>query len=191
MHTISEITFEVKGKFLDSNRDLFACLTNTPEDVFKRVLAAMKLDKALNDDFVFFSEGIGQTGHAGKLAEEDLAKSLNRAISVCFMRCFANGVIQQAIRLTEEADDQLMQVKIDAGLAQAPAPKAPPTPIKSAQEQLEDEVIADYNGALSTDKMRAKMNNSVAYRNTYNRLSETNRLESRVTKLHDIGEVGG
>jgi hypothetical protein len=190
MSKISEVTAKTKEGFLDRSRDLFACLTNTPEDVFKRVLAAMKLDRQLNEDFIFFSEGIGQAGHAGTLAEKDLAKSLNHAIAVCFMRCFANGVITQAVRLTDEADDQLMQIKIDAGLEKAPAPKAPAAPIKSAQEQFDDLIRNDW-ATLPTDKIKAKKNASAAYRKRLAELLDSGAIESQITKLHDINEVGG
>jgi hypothetical protein len=60
----------------------------------------------------------------------------------------------------------------------------PPPPPLSAAEQLEAQVIADYK-ALPAAKMRAKMNTNVAYREMFNRLSESGKLESRVTTLHD------
>jgi hypothetical protein len=190
MSTISKLAAEIKAEFLDQNRDLLACLSNSTEDVFTRMSAALTLDRELNEEFGFYGEGVDQPGYAGKEAKEDVRKLLRRSLAVAFNRGMANGVIRQKIKLTDIADSQLIELKIQAGLMEAPA-QEPVVPIKSAQEQLEDEVAADFNGAISTDKMKAKMNNNIAYRNTYKRLAETNRLESRVTTLHDAGKVGG
>jgi len=88
-----------------------------------------------------------------------------------------------AIKFTQEAADQYTEIRYIAGELERPV-AAKPVIVKTPQEILEDEVISDY-ATLSGDKMRAKMNANRAYRDTYNRLAETNRLESRVTQLHD------
>lgn len=191
MSTAQEITQKAMDSFLNKNRDLIACLKQKPEEVFQRTSAAASLNKADREEISFFAANVDQENtYARKVAREDLYQAIYATMARAFIKCLTNGAITQAMKLTNEADDQLMELKYIAGTEQRPAPK-PVVPVKSAQEQLEDEVIADYNGALSTEKMRAKMNSDVAYRNTYNRLSETNRLESRVTTLHDAGKIGG
>ncbi len=183
--TASELTQLAKQDFMDRNRDLLALTKNGANDVFRRVAAALALDSEAQDDCLLYLDVIDQKGYAGQVARQDLQRELYRAICKAFLRIQHNFVVEFVSKLTPEAESQLENIEITAG-QRAPRAVVPPAPPPlSAQELLEAQVIADYNGALSTDKMRQKMNTNVSYRETFNRLSESGKLESQVTTLHD------
>jgi hypothetical protein len=189
MSTVTKLVEEVRIEFLSSSRDLLALTKNGVNDAMRRVAAAMSLDTQAQENVLLYADAVDQSGFAGEVARADFKREMYRATCVAFLRVQRNCVIEFVSRLTPEALTQLEDIEIAAGQRTPRPVVAPPPPPKSAAEQLEDQVIADYNGALSTDKMRAKMNSNVAYRNTFNRLSENGKLESRVTTLHDGGRL--
>jgi hypothetical protein len=185
MSTANDLTAVAKNIFLDSNRDLLALTTEGPNGIFKRISAALILDTQAQSDCLMFVEIVDQPHkYAREQAQDDFRNAMTVAISRAYLKIQRNGVIQYISKLTPEAAEQLEMIEMLAG-ERAPYPVVPPPPPPlSAQEQLEAQVIADYNG-LSTDKMRAKMNSNIAYRETFNRLSESGKLESQITTLHD------
>lgn len=191
MNTAQKITEKVLQEFRSNNRNVFSILKTPFDEIEQRTAAAAALDRGIREDIHFFSEAIDQPDyHARNAAREDLRAAIYRSIAKAFLKVLSSGVLVYATKATEEADQEIQELKYLAGVEQRPKPIAA-APVLTPTEALEAEVIADYNGALSTEKMRQKMNSNAAYRNTYNRLSETNRLESRVTTLHDAGKVGG
>ena len=106
-----------------------------------------------------------------------------------FVRLMKRGALDFAVSGTPEAVAQLEKMEEVIG-TRKPAP--PPPPPKSQQEILDGEVIADW-ATLSTEKFKKKTHNSVAYRETFERLSAENKLSSQVTTLHDgfDSKVGG
>jgi hypothetical protein len=182
--TANKLTQEAKTIFQTETRDLLALVRTGPNDVFRRVAASLSLDSEAQTDCLLYADILDQRGHAGEQARDDFRKAMFVAICKAYLKIQRNGVINYISKLTPEAQEQLENVEIMAG-ERAPYPVAPPPPPPlSAAEQLEAQVIADYN-TLPTDKMRAKMNNNVAYREMFNRLSENGKLQSRVTTLHD------
>jgi hypothetical protein len=187
MSIINTLVESVRESFLRNNADLLALTKNGVDDVMRRVAAALSLDEQSQSDVMIYTDTavLEQRGYAGKVARDDFKQELYKGTCRAFLQVQHNYVIEFVARLTPEAQEQLENIEITAG-QRAPRPvEPPPPPPKSAQEQLEEQVIADYNGALSTDKMRAKMNSNVAYRDTFNRLSESGKLESRVTTYTD------
>ncbi len=185
MSTIENLVQEVRQDFLRCNRDLLALTKNGPEDIMRRLTSALMLNDQAQDDVTMFVPLVDQKGFAGQVAREDFKRELGKAICKCFLQIQHNYVVEFVAKLTDEAETQLENIEIAAGQRTLRAVVPPPPPPKSAQQQLEDEVIADY-AALSSDKMRAKMNNNVAYRETFRRLSDTDRLQSKVTTYTDI-----
>jgi hypothetical protein len=184
MNTINTLVANVREDFLRRNADLLALTKNGAEDVMRRISAALALDQKSQEDVTFYLDVVEQRGTAGEVGRADFRRELYKATCVAFIKIQHNHVVEFVTKLTPEALAQLEDIEIEAGI-RSPRPIAPPPPPpKSAQEQLEDQVIADYNG-LSTDKMRAKMNSNAAYRETFNRLSESGQLESRVTSYTD------
>ncbi|MGB7282882.1 MAG: hypothetical protein WBE13_11520 [Candidatus Acidiferrum sp.] len=186
--TAQRIAAEQMDTFLDLNKDLLACIRETPEEIFRRTSAAASLDQDTRDDLERYVTIVDQeNAYAKKVAHEDLARTIYSSIAKHFIELMNNGTFHFAMKLTDLADQQQLNLHYECGLLERPAP--PPAPL-SAKEQLENEVVADFEGAISADKMKIKMNNR-AYRNTYNRLAETDRLRSQITRDHRIGEVGG
>lgn len=190
MSKISDAVQSVRNEFLQQHRDLLAFTKEGADGVMLRVVAALALDKQAKEDVQFYTSTMDQSGYAGEVALADFKRELHRSIARAFLECQHNFVIEfVARRLTPEAVEQLENIEITAGV-RAPRPVVSPPPCpKSAQEQLEDQVIEDYNGALSADKMRKKVNSDVAYRETFNRLSNAGKLQSQVTTLHDFSKV--
>lgn len=184
MSITSELTQAAKNDFLDRNKNMLA-YTNA-NDVFRRISAALALDPEAQDDVMMYADLVDQKGIAGEIARKDFHREIYKAICKSFLRIQRNGVVPFIVaKLSGEALAELEAIEVCAGVRQASEPVAPPPPPKSAQEQLEDQVIADYNGDLSTDKMRAKVRSDAAYRDTFNRLSENGTLKSKVTTLTD------
>jgi hypothetical protein len=187
MSTINTLVQNVRESFLRNNADLLALTKNGADDVMRRITAALSLDEESKSDVLIYAdtEVLEQRGYAGEVARADFTRELYKGTCRAFLRVNRNHAIEFVAQLTPEAIIQFQDIEIAAG-ERAPRPvEPPPPPPKSAQELLEEQVIADYNGALSTGKMRAKMNSNVAYRETFNRLSESGKLETRVTSYVD------
>lgn len=188
MSTATEITQKAMDSFL-KNRDLLACLKQTPEEVFERTSAAASLDKTAREEMGFFVQHIDQQdAYARKVAREDLHKAIYATMARAFIKCLTNGAITQAMKLTNEADSQLLELKYLAGTEQRPAPK-PVVPVKSAQQILDDQIRDDW-AHLSADKIRLKQNDP-AYRRRLEELLNSDAIKSQATSKFDIGEVGG
>jgi hypothetical protein len=185
MSTIQDLVQQVRQDFLMSKRDLLALTKSGPEDVMRRLTAGLQLDAQAQDDVSMFVPLVDQKGFAGQVAREDFKRELGKAISRSFLRILRNGAIEFVAKLTDEAEAQYEDIEIAAGQRSPRAVVPPPPPPKSAQQQLEDEVVSDY-ATLSSDAMRKKMNSNVAYRETFKRLSDTDRLQSRVTTFTNL-----
>lgn len=192
--TPNDLTQAAKEKFLDVNRDLLALTKNGANDIFRRISAALVLDSEAQSAVmgcISASDGtnlLDQKGFAGQVAREDFSKEMYRVICQSFLRIQRNLVVTFAAKLTPESLEQLEDIEICAGV-RAPRPVVPPPPAPlSTAKRLEDEVIADYNGALPTDKMREKYNNNAAYRAMFDKLESAGKLASFCTSLHDGGQ---
>ena len=186
----SEIALRVRADFVKKNSDLLAILDKTPEQVLSVVMAAAELDKTARESVVFFMGGLDQSDvYARKISREDFYNELYRITAKFFCDAMSDGIFKVVMVPTPEADVELTELSYIIGNMKRPAP--PPKP-KSAAELLMEEVIADFNGAISTDKMKLKMNNR-AYKDMYNKLAETDHLRSQITTAYDAGEgtVGG
>jgi hypothetical protein len=181
----NELTQKAKEIFMQETRDLLAFTRAGANDVFKRVAASLSINAEAQQDCLMYVDTLDQPHKfARDMARDDFRNAMLKAICQSFLRILRNGAIEFVGKLTQEAQEQLELVEMLAG-ERAPRPVAPPPPPPlSAEEQLEAQVIADY-AALPTDKMRQKVNNNVAYREMFNRLSENGKLESRITALQD------
>jgi hypothetical protein len=189
MSTANDLANDVRNEFLQKNSNLLALTRNGANDIMKRLSASLALDKQSQDEVLFYADAeyLDQKNYvARKDARETFKRCMYEAICRAFLKVQRNHKIEYVSKLTSEADRELEAIEIAAGY-RLPAPLPPPQ--KSTRELLEEEVIADYNGALSVDKMRVKFNSNKAYRDMFNLLSESGRLESRVTSFHDGREV--
>jgi hypothetical protein len=186
MSTPNDLTQAAKEKFLDVNRNLLAFTTNGPNDVFRRISAALALDPEAQNDVMMFAPLVDQKGYAGQVAREDFSREIYKAICKCFIRVQKNLVITFSCKLTPEAMAELLAIEVVAGVREAPAPIAPPAPPKSAQELLSEEVKHDWVH-LRTAEVRRKCNNK-AYKAEVDRLMAANELASVCTALHDGGK---
>jgi hypothetical protein len=183
MSTTNDLTQNAKELFLDRNRDLLALTTNGPNDVFRRISAALALDSAAQDDVMLYADLVDQKGYAGQVARQDFSEAMYKAICQSFVRIQRNLVVTFASRLTPEALAQLEVIEVAAGVRQAPEPIAPPTPPKSEEELLEEEVRRDWVH-LPTNKVRHKFNNK-KYKAMFDKLMAADQLKSQVTSYTD------
>lgn len=187
--TASTIALKARQQFLKNNADLFSCLKSSKDEIFQTIMAEASLHRPTRETIADFAqeELLEQPNyHAREEARKYFQKVVYDEIASAFVRCFIRGVLKEAMRFTAEAAAEYEELRYIAGELERPY-VAPAVPALSPAEALEAEVIADYNGAISTDKMKVKMNNR-AYKDMYVRLSETNKLESRITSLHDAGQ---
>ncbi|MCU1240577.1 MAG: hypothetical protein JWO71_1303 [Candidatus Acidoferrum typicum] len=183
MSTTNDLTQQAKNDFLDRNRDLLALTTNGPNDVFKRISAALALDSEAQDDVMMYAPLVDQPNYAGQVAREDFSREIYKAICKSFLEIQRNLVVTFAAKLTPEALEQLEDIEISAG-ARPPRPIVPPPPAPpTAAEQLEAEVRRDWVH-LRSSEVKRKCNNA-GYRAMFDKLMATGQLESFCTSLHD------
>jgi hypothetical protein len=103
-----------------------------------------------------------------------------RLLAEALVTLIDRGALAAVADLNDLAEAELANLRRETGIGVETLPSPPPKP-PTAQELLEAEVIADYNGGLPATKMREKRNSNKTYNETFVRLAEGNRLESRVT----------
>ncbi len=183
----SDLAIKVRTDFIRKNANLLSILNKTPEQILMVVMAAAELEKTARESVVFYMEGLDQSDvYARKISREDFYNELYRITAKFFCDAMSDGIFKVVMVPTPEADAELTELSYIIGNMKRPAPAPKP---KSAAELLMEEVIADFNGAISTDKMKLKMNNR-AYKDMYNKLAETDHLRSQITTAYDAGEVG-
>jgi hypothetical protein len=160
---------------------------NGPNDVFKRITAALILDQEAQEDVMMFAPLVDQVGFAGKIARDDFSREIYKAICKCFLRVQRNGVITFVARISGEALAELEAIEVAAGVREAPAPIVPPPPPLTAAEQLEAEVRRDWVH-LRTQEVRRKLANK-AYKAEFDRLMAADQLKSQVTTAYLDGEA--
>ena len=185
MSTTTELTQAAKEKFLDLNRNMLAFTENGPNDVFKRITAALILDQEAQDDVMMFAPLVDQKGYAGQVAREDFSREIYKAIAKCFLRVQRNGVISFVAKLSGEGLAELEAIEVVAGVRQAPAPAAPKAPLKSKAELLTEEVKHDWVH-LPTAKVRLKMSTNKTYKAEFDRLMNAGELNSQCTQFTDL-----
>jgi hypothetical protein len=183
--TIHNLVQEVRQDFLKRNRDLLALTKNGPEDIMRRLTAALALDASSQADVTFYSDAVDQKGFAGEVARADFKRELYRTVCVSFIRIQKNLVVEFVARLTPEAETQLEDIEICAGeLPPRPVVPPPPPPL-TAEEQLEEEVRRDWVH-LRTSEVKRKLNNR-GYKAMFDRLMNSGELKSHATTYTDGG----
>jgi hypothetical protein len=179
MSTTTELVDQVRTEFLQRNANLLALTRNGANDVMRRVTAALALDADARDNVTFYSddEYLNQpVVIARNEARASFKAELYRQTCRAFLRVQDRSMIEYVSKRTPEALEELKQIQIAAGEIQ-PEPVVPAQPQPSAQELLDQEVIADYNGAIPVDKMRAKFKTNPAYKATLDRLLASGELK--------------
>lgn len=119
----------------------------------------------------------------------ELVDARYRLLCCLFLRLSKRGALTQAVEGTDEAVAQFIKMEEVTGVRElAPLPPPPKTPA----QLLDDQIIEDY-AKLPTDQFKKKLNGNAAYRAAYQRLADTDQLNSQLTTLHDgyNGRVGG
>jgi len=184
--TASDLMQKVIQKFLSDNRDLLALVKSSSIDELRQKLSAvMQLTPEFTEEIMLHSEQsyLNQFGAAGREAREAFSRAAYKSVCQCFLQVQRNCQVIFNCRWENfpEAFAQLDAIAVAAGEKEATPPPPPP---KSQTELLEEQVVSDY-ATLSADKMHANLRTDKAYRDTFTRLSESGKLESRVTTLHD------
>jgi hypothetical protein len=178
--TAQRITQQAMDDFLSNNRDLMACMKDSKDVIFERTSAAASLDKSVRDDLTFFSADLDQESkYASKIAQEDFHKIIYAAIAKAFCNLLANGSLRLAMKLTDEADQQQLELRYVSGIEQRPAPK-PVVPVLSYDQQL----LWDWNN-LPVDKINQKRRESAQYRKRLAEILDGNTVGSGITAMHD------
>jgi hypothetical protein len=185
MSTPQEISRKVHQDFRRNNANLLTCLASSPDETMQVVSAAASLDTDLCEILESLMKHMKNPDYQ-KHAEKMFYQTLYAWMAKELVNGYNNGILILQMRLTDLADLEFTELRYVASLEQRPAPVVQLSP----EEQLEAEVISDFNGGLSAQKMRLKMNDK-AYKACYDRLAETNRLVSQITQLHDGREIGG
>ena len=178
--TAQHLTQQAMDDFLVNNRDLVSCMKDSKDVIFERTSAAASLDKGVRDDLTFFAADLDQEDkYARNIAQEDFRKIIYSAIAKAFCNLLANGTLRLAMKLTDEADQQQLELRYVSNLEQRPAPKPAPVVLS-----FEDQIKEDWN-TLSYDKIKTKKAASAQYRKTLTRLLDSGEIESQITTLHD------
>jgi hypothetical protein len=188
---VCEASLKARQQFL-KNANVFASLKNSPDDVFEIVMSDLAISKHFRDELEDFGrpEVIHQQNPAGRAeGRKVLQQIIYEAICQSFIRVYTRGAVRFAMKMTDAANAELMEIRYAAGDLQRP-PVVPEVKPLTPQEALEEQVVADY-ASLSGDKMRQKMNSNRAYKECYERLASTDRLRSQITTAYDAGKVGG
>jgi hypothetical protein len=185
--TANDLVQEVREEFLRKNADLLALTRDGVNVVMKRVSASMALDEESRDELMAQADEpfLNQKGYAGRVARDGFKAAMYSQICKHFCAVQHRLKIEFVSKLTVEALAQLEAIEVSAGVRQ-PAP--PPPPVKSAQEQLEDQIRYDWLN-LPSDKMKAKLNDP-AYRAAFDRLMAADALATHCTTLTN-GSQGG
>ena len=187
MNTAQEIAAKQMDVFLSTNKDLLACIRETPDEIFRRTSAAASLDQETREDLERYVTIVDQeNSYARKVAREDLARTIYASIARHFIELLWNGTFHFAMKLTDSADQQQLELRYLTGQLSRPAPAPKP---KSAAEIL-DETIRDDWAHLPAEKIRLKENDP-RYKKRLRELLDSDAIgfKSQATTLHDI--VGG
>jgi hypothetical protein len=190
MSTATEITATVLQEFRSNNRNIFGLLKNNMADVERRTSAAAALDPEVRAELTMFCEHIDQeNSYARKVSQKDLHEAIYRSMAKAFLKVLASGVLVYATKATEESEIEMQELKWISGWEPRPAAK-PVAPVLSPAEAFDAQIRDDW-AHLPMDKIKAKKNASAAYRKRLAELLDSGAIESQITKLHDINEVGG
>ena len=186
MNTAQEIAAKQMDLFLSTNKDLLACIRETPEEIFRRTSAAASLDQDTRDDLERYATIVDQeNSYARKVAREDLARTIYASIARHFIELFQNGTFHFAMKLTDSADQQQLELRYLTGELQRP----PVVRQKSAAELLDEEIRSDWE-KLPADKIRAKENDP-RYKKRLRELLDSDSIKSQISALHDGRKIGG
>ncbi len=180
MNTAQKETQQAMSDFESNCRDLLVCMKDSKESIFERTAAAASLDRSVREDLTFFSTDLDQENkYARDIARAEFRKTVYAAIAKAFCNLLANGTLRLAMKLTDEADQQQLELRYACGLEQRPA-AAPVVPVLS----FSDQVKWDWEN-LPLDKVKAKKAASAQYRKELTRLLDGNTTSSGITQCHD------
>ena len=172
-----ELTIQVVNEFLSKNRNLLALTKEGAHRVMQRVEAAMALmPESERSTAMLTVEHVD-----GKIGAGIFKTEIYNLMAKAFVRAQRNYAIIFATKITPEALQELEELERLSGFRE---PLPPPVPVKSAEEQLEDQVREDWV-KLETSKFRAKMQRDPAYRAVAERLLAGDGLRTQATALVD------
>ena len=201
--TQNTLAKKLTAAFEEQHADFFATLNEPPSAIVERMAALILLDPAAQASF----QRVGSEENLNCLDKnfrrfwhQQFADLLNKTLAQKLIKLVSNGTVQFAVEPTSEALAQHTHLEQLAGLKPMPAPA--PKPL-SAAEQLTREVLEDYNGVrdgkkvikapLPMTQFREKHRTRKEYREEYQRLADTNQLESQITSAYSGSDlvVGG
>lgn len=177
---VCEASLKARQQF-SKNANVFASLKNSPDDVFEIVMSDLALSKQFRDELedfgrpeVIHQQDLGARAEGRKY----LQQVIYEAICQSFMRVFTRGAIRLAMKLTDAANKELLEIRYAAGELQRPPVARKRTP----QEILDDQIREDW-AHLPTDKL--KKNADPRYRARLTQMLETDELKAQISALTD------
>jgi hypothetical protein len=109
-------------------------------------------------------------------------------LETSFITLYDREAINPAAPITSLGEKALTQMRTKTGIGVENLP-APAAPVLSPEEQLANEVKNDWK-TLPSDKIKAKMNANKAYKAMFQKLSETDEINSQCALHSVISGVG-
>ena len=169
--------------------------TDVQKKAYNNGFAAQDSFRTLNANLLasFNSDGVADAllahirlVHQDELLEHNADFSfLVTLLERSFLSLYERGVIVATSPITGRGQQELQSMRARTGIGYI----APPTPeevAQSAEADLDAQVIYDWE-FLPSDQVKRKINSSAAYRAAFNRLSETDALQTSATTHTNIG----
>jgi hypothetical protein len=172
----ASLTKKAMSQFESKFRNVLALLRepSSVADLWKRLGAVIELDPEMTGVLESRSGIIDQpNAYARGVAQDDFVKDLFVMACRAFHTLQLRGVVSFVIRLTSEAERELEDLEIAAGIV----PPRPTLPLaKTVAEILDDRIKEDWVH-LSTDKFKKKLYDP-AYKAAFDRLMVSGEIHS-------------
>lgn len=175
-------------QFLAKNRDLLACVRGGPREVMQRIEAELMVDEEapaavdeVYNELTSYSDESEPALHHSNLVVRDAARGMLgleffKQVCLSYLRLRQRGAISYAIALTPEAADQEYQLEVDAGCRLPQAVIDRQGQAQTAAEFLDQEIVSDWRGRLTTAQIRAKKQSNPQYAARLDQMCEEGKL---------------
>lgn len=188
---VKPIMVQAAQDFLNRNRDLVACVRGGAREIVECIEAEMTVGEdveaaeiTVNNLYSELSDEDSDEAGSALTSSNDLVRIYARGtmqhefykqLCLSFLRLTASGTLTYAIALTPEAEEQKYQIGVDAGCIR-PHTIERQVQAQTAAESLDAEIVADWNGRLTTAAIRAKQASNPQYNARLNQLLNENKL---------------
>jgi len=163
-NTAADLANDQKKAFLTNNKNLVALLDASGSELFDLISAELALSQDAEDEVSFCGEGLDQKNlFARRVAREDFSREMYKQMCLAFLQLRQRGAVQFSLALTDEAQEELFQLEVDAGCRAPQQVVDAQAQQQSAAEALSAEVKNDWNGAANTSTIAQKKRSRPEY----------------------------